>query len=209
MTNKERRDKGLVYIADAEVFEEMNACKRLLKDLNTLDPWESDKIAEAARRIIRKSEHLVLIPPFYCEYGTHIETGKNFFANYNCTILDVAKVQIGDNCMFGPNVSIYTAGHPLHPETRNSGYEYGKGVTIGDNVWLGGNAVIVPGVNIGNNVVVAAGSVVTKDVPDNMVVGGNPARIIREVTEADRRYSYKQEEIDEEAWEIITKSGGV
>lgn len=104
-----------------------------------------------------------------------------------------------------PNAAIYTAGHPIHPDTRNSGYEYGIEVIIGDNVWIGGNAVICPGVHIGNNVVIGAGSVVTKDIPDNVIVAGNPCRIIREITEADRRYYYKKRIIDEEAWHIISK----
>ncbi|MDN3449396.1 sugar O-acetyltransferase [Planococcus sp. APC 3906] len=118
-------------------------------------------------------------PPFYCDYGSNINVGENFFANYDCVILDVCNVIIGDNCMMAPKVSIYTATHPLEAAARNSGREFGKPVTIGDNVWLGGNAVIGPGITIGNNVVVAAGAVVVKDVPDNVVVGGNPARILK------------------------------
>lgn len=129
--------------------------------------------------------------------------GKNFFANYNCTILDVARVRIGDNCFMAPNVAIYTAGHPLHPDTRNSQYEYGKEVTIGDNVWLGGSVVITPGVHIGNNVVIGAGSVVTRDIPDNAIAVGNPCKVVRFLTDADRRKFFRQEEIDDEAWADI------
>lgn len=131
------------------------------------------------------------MPPFHCDYGKNIEVGENFFANYNCIILDVAKVTIGKNVMFAPNVSIYTAGHPIHPDSRNSGYEYGIPVTIGDNVWIGGSVVINPGVTIGNNVVIGSGSVVTKDIPDNVIAVGNPCRVIREITEEDRKYYYK------------------
>ena len=131
--------------------------------------------------------------------------GKNFFANYNCTILDVAKVTIGDNCLFAPNVSIYTAGHPVHPDTRNTMYEYGISVSIGDNVWVGGNVVICPGVHIGNNAVIGAGSVVTKDIPDNVIAAGNPCRVIREITEADRKLYFRDREFDEEAWEDVQK----
>ena len=148
-------------------------------------------------------KNIMVVPPFYCDYGSHIEVGENFFANYNCTILDVAPVKIGDNVLFGPNVSLYTAGHPLHPVSRNSAYEYGISITIGDNVWLGGNVVVTPGVHIGNNVVIGAGSVVTKDIPDNMVAAGNPCRIIREITEEDKKYYYKDREFDEEAWANI------
>ena len=115
---------------------------------------------------------------------------------HGLTILDVGKVTIGDNVMLAPNVSIYTAGHPVHPDSRNSGYEYGIPITIGNNVWIGGNAVILPGVTIGNNVVIGAGSVVTKDIPDNVIAAGNPCRILRKITEEDRKYYYKDREFD-------------
>ena len=129
----------------------------------------------------------MVVPPFYCDYGSHVEVGENFFANYNCTILDVAPVKIGDNVLFGPNVSLYTAGHPLHPVSRNSAYEYGISITIGDNVWLGGNVVVTPGVHIGNNVVIGAGSVVTKDIPAGYLAVGVPCRPLRPITEADSK----------------------
>ena len=132
----------------------------------------------------------------------NIEVGKNFFANYNCTILDVAKVTIGDNCQMAPNVAIYTAGHPVHPQTRNTAYEYGISVTIGDNVWIGGNTVICPGVHIGSNTVIGAGSVVTKDIPDWCIAAGNPCKVIRTITEEDKKLYYKDREFDEEAWNI-------
>lgn len=115
------------------------------------------------------------------DHCCHIYVGENFFANYDCTILDVCKVTIGDNCMIGPRVSIYTATHHLDAETRITGLEYGKPVTIGNNVWIGGNAVIAPGVTIGNNAVIAAGAVVVRNVPDNVVVGGNPAKVIKQL----------------------------
>lgn len=110
---------------------------------------------------------------------------------------------MGDNCQLAPNVAIYTAGHPVHPDTRNSGFEYGKEVIIGDNVWLGGNTVVCPGVHIGSNVVIGAGSVVTKDISDWCVAAGNPCRVIRKITEADRRKLFRDEDIDDEAWEMI------
>ena len=206
MTNAERRDREMVYIGDDKVFAEMAECKKKLKKLNTLERWEYEKINEAAKEVIPDSKDMFVIPPFYCEYGTHIKIGKKFFANYNCVMIDVAKIEIGDNCMFGPNVSIYTAGHPIHPDTRKSGYEYGKSVTIGDNVWIGGSVVIIPGVHIGDNAVIGAGSVVTSDIPDMVVAAGNPCRIIREITDEDRRYYYKREEIDGEAWKNISLS---
>ncbi len=118
-------------------------------------------------------------PAFRCDYGSNIFVGENFYANFDCVILDVCRVTIGDDCLLGPRVSIFTATHPVDPVLRRSGLEYGKPVRIGDNVWIGGNAVINPGVRLGNNVVVASGAVVVKDVPDNVVVGGNPARILK------------------------------
>ena len=206
MTNTERRDKEMVYVGDNQVFAEMAECKKKLKKLNALDRWEYEQINCTAKEVIPNSQNIFVIPPFYCEYGTHIKIGKNFFANYNCVMIDVAKIEIGDDCMFGPNVSIYTAGHPIHPVTRQCGYEYGKGVTIGNNVWIGGSVTIVPGAHIGNNVVIGAGSVVTTDIPDMVVAAGNPCRVIRQITDEDCRYYYKQNEIDDEAWKDITSN---
>lgn len=154
---------------------------------------------EQIKNILGKTgEEVFIEQPFRCDYGKNIEVGNNFFANYNCVILDVGRVVIGENVMFAPNVSIYTAGHPIHPESRNSGYEYGIEVTIGDNVWVGGSVVINPGVKIGNNVVIGSGSVVTKDIPDNVIAVGNPCRVIREITEEDRKYYFKDREFDVE-----------
>ena len=205
MDNKTRRDLEMVYISDEEVFEEQKKARILTQKLNTVDRSDFSAIAEIVKELFGKSENAFVNPPFYCDYGSHIEVGKNFFANYNCTILDVAKVIIGDNCQLAPNVSIYTAGHPVHPETRNSGYEYGIKVTIGDNVWIGGNTVICPGVHVGDNVVIGAGSVVTKDIPDMVIAAGNPCKVIRKITEDDRRTYFKKQIIDDEAWENICK----
>lgn len=194
----------MAYISDDSVMEEQKICRRILQRLNTADRSDFDKIGEIVKELLGKSEDAFINPPFYCDYGSHIEVGKNFFANYNCTIIDVAKVKIGDNCQFAPNVSIYTAGHPLHPVSRNSLYEYGISVTIGDNVWIGGNTVIMPGVHIGSNTVIGAGSVVTKDIPDWVVAVGNPCRVIKQITEEDKKYYYKDREFDPEAWEYIS-----
>ena len=197
MTQKERRDHELPYKADEGVLEEMKNTRLLLREFNTADPCDLEKQAEIAGRLIPHADGPIgLTQPFYCDYGTHIYIGKNFIANYNCTILDVGRVDIGDNVLFAPNVSIYTAGHPVHPETRNTGYEYGIPVKIGNNVWVGGNTVITPGVTIGDNVVIGAGSVVTKDIPANVVAAGNPCRVIRPVTEEDKKYYYKKREFD-------------
>lgn len=203
MTNKERRDAQMAYISDDSVMEEQKICRRKLQKLNFMDRSDFAGIEVAVKDLLGKSDGAFINPPFYCDYGTHIEAGKNFYANYNCTILDVAKVKIGDNCQMAPNVAIYTAGHPIHPMSRSSMYEYGKEVTIGDNVWIGGNVVVCPGVHIGDNVVIGAGSVVTKDIPDWSVAAGNPCRVLKKITDADKKKLFRDEEIDEEAWEDI------
>lgn len=197
----------MAYISDEEVMEEQKKCRRILQKLNFMDRSDFAGIAEVVRSLLGRSEGAFINPPFYCDYGTHIEVGKNFFANYNCTIIDVAKVTIGDYCQMAPNVAIYTAGHPVYPSTRDSLYEYGKAVTIGDHVWIGGNTVICPGVTIGNNVVIGAGSVVTRDIPDWTIAVGNPCRVQRVITEQDRKKLFKEEEIDEEAWQDIVRRG--
>ena len=205
MTNKERRDAQMAYISDESVFEEQKICRKKLQKLNFMDRSDFDGIGKAIQDLFGKSEGAFVNPPFFCDYGTNIEVGKNFFANYNCTIIDVAKVRIGDNCQFAPNVSIYTAGHPIHPVSRNSLYEYGKEVIIGDNVWIGGNTVICPGVHVGSNTVIGAGSVVTRDIPDWCVAAGNPCSVLRKITDDDMRKLFRDEEIDEEAWAEIVK----
>lgn len=200
MNNVERRDAQMPYISDESVMEEQKVCRRILQRLNTVDRSDFAEISKIVKELFGKSNGAFVNPPFYCDYGSHIEVGKNFFANYNCMIIDVAKVKIGDNCQMAPNVAIYTAGHPVHPASRNTAYEYGIEVTIGDNVWIGGNTVIVPGVHIGSNTVIGAGSVVTKDIPDWVVAAGNPCRVIRKITEEDRKFYFRDREFDAEAW---------
>ena len=203
MTNQKRRDAQMAYLSDQAVLEEQRVCRHILQKLNFMDRSDFDGIRSVVKELLGRSDGAFINPPFYCDYGKNIEAGKHLFVNYNCTILDVAKVKIGDNCLLAPNVAIYTAGHPVHPDTRASMYEYGKEVTIGDNVWIGGNAVICPGVHIGNNVVIGAGSVVTKDIPDWSIADGNPCKVIRLITEADRKKLFRDEDIDEEAWADI------
>ncbi|MBR2807056.1 MAG: sugar O-acetyltransferase [Oscillospiraceae bacterium] len=207
MTNTERRDREMAYITDADVLDEQKKCRRILQKLNFIDRSDFEGIAEIIAELLNAEEGVFINPPFYCDYGKHIYVGKNFFANYNCTIIDVAPVIFGDNCMLGPNVAVYTAGHPIHPDTRSSLYEYGKKVTFGDNVWIGGNAVICPGVHVGSNVVIGAGSVVTKDIPDWCVAAGNPCRVLQKITDKDRKKLFHDEEIDPEAWEEIVNRG--
>lgn len=198
MNQKERMLNELPYKAWMDGLEEErmeNALK--LYDYNSCRPDKKEEMTKMIKDILGKTgENVCFMQPFRCDYGKNIEVGENFFANYNAVILDVGKVTIGKNVMFAPNVSIYTAGHPLHPDSRNSGYEYGIPVTIGDNVWVGGSVVINPGVTIGNNVVIGSGSVVTKDIPDNMIAVGNPCRVIREITEEDRKYYFKDRVFD-------------
>lgn len=203
MNHRERRDLGMAYISDEAVMEEQKKCRKIIQRLNRVDCSDFDEISKIVKELLGKSEGAFINPPFFCDYGSHIEVGRNFFANYNCTIIDVAKVTIGDNCQMAPNVAVYTAGHPVHPVSRNSMYEYGVEVTIGDNVWIGGNTVILPGVHIGSNTVIGAGSVVTKDIPDWVIAGGNPCKVIRRITEEDKRFYYKNREFDAEAWEEI------
>lgn len=206
MTNQQRRQAQMAYITDKNIMEEQKICRQKLQKLNFVDRSDFDSISKIVKDLFGKSENAFVNPPFYCDYGKNIEVGKNFYANYNCTILDVAKVIIGDNCFMAPNVAIYTAGHPIHPVSRNSLYEYGKEIIIGNNVWLGGNTVICPGVHIGNNVVIGAGSVVTKNIPDWSFAAGNPCRVIRKITDNDKTKLFHEEKIDEEAWnDIVNK----
>ena len=206
MNNIDRRDKGLVYISDESVFEEQKIARRLTQKLNTVDRSDFEAIKKIVNELFGKSGSDTFInPPFYCDYGSHIEVGKNFFANYNCTMLDVGMIRIGDNVQIAPNVAIYTAGHPVHPATRNTSYEYGIDVTIGNNVWIGGNVVICPGVKIGDNAVIGAGSVVLRDIPAWTIAAGNPCRVIRKITEDDRNKYYAGREIDDEAWQDILR----
>ncbi len=198
MNQKERMLKGLPYKAWLDgLSEERMEAKLKIYEYNMYRPDKKEEMKTLIKSILGKTgQEIHIEQPFHCDYGTNIEVGENFYSNYNCIMLDVGKITIGKNVMFAPNVSIYTAGHPVHPDSRNSGYEYGMPVTIGDNVWIGGSVVINPGVTIGNNVVIGSGSVVTKDIPDNVIAVGNPCRIIREITEEDRKYYYKNLEFD-------------
>lgn len=205
MNQKERMLAGLPYKAWLDgLAQERLLCRAKTYQFNLLPPDQRERIPVLLKDLLGKTgDNIMIEPPFRCDYGWNIEVGENFFANYNLTVLDVGKVVIGDNAQIAPNVSIYTAGHPIHPDSRNSGYEYGIPITIGNNVWIGGNTVILPGVTIGDNAVVGAGSVVTKSIPNNMIAAGNPCRIIREITERDRRYYFRDRAFDQEAWAEI------
>lgn len=206
MDNKYRRDHEMAYYSDETVIAEQLKTKRIIREYNTVMPFEPDKGLECLEKAgIVHGKNVYMEPPFHCEYGEHIVLGENFYANTGCVMLDVARITIGKNVLFGPNVSIYTAGHPLHYESRNSGYEYGIPVIIGDNVWIGGSCVVLPGVKIGNNAVIGAGSVVTKDLPDNVIAAGNPCKVIREITDEDKRYYFKNRKFDDEVWKKINE----
>ena len=198
MNHKERMLAGLPYRAWLDgLDQERLENKKKIYAYNNLRPEDHEGRDALIKEILGKTGQKIFVEaPFRCDYGYNIEVGENFYANYNLVILDVGKVKIGDNAQIAPNVAIYTAGHPIHPDSRNSGYEYGIPITIGDNVWIGGNTCILPGVTIGSNVVIGAGSVVTKDLPDNVIAAGNPCRVIREITEADRDYYYKDRKFD-------------
>ena len=198
MNQKERMLNGLPYKAWMDNLDaERDACKEIIYEFNMLKPSERKRIPEILKKLFGKTGNNILVePPFHCDYGWNIETGENFYANYNLTILDVGKVTFGDNVLIAPNVSIYAAGHPIHFKSRNSGYEYGIPVTIGNNVWIGGSVVILPGVTIGDNVVIGAESVVTKDIPSNVIAAGNPCKVVREITDADREFYYKDRKFD-------------
>ncbi len=198
MNQKERMLAGLPYKAwlDGLAEERLENKKRVFR-FNNMEPDRFEEKIKLIKEIFGKTgENVFVEAPFHCDYGYNIEVGENFFANYNLTILDVGKVKIGANAQIAPNVSIYTAGHPVHPESRNTGYEYGIPITIGDNVWIGGSVTILPGVTIGNNVVIGAGSVVTRDLPDNVIAAGNPCRVIRTITEEDRDFYYRDRIFD-------------
>lgn len=198
MNQKERMLQSLPYKAWLDGLpEERAACKRKIYEFNQLHPDDCDRGFQLLRELLGKTgKQFWIEAPFHCDYGYNIEIGENFYSNYNLTILDVGKVTIGNHVMLAPNVSIYTAGHPVHPDSRASGYEYGIPITIGDNVWIGGNTVILPGVTIGNNVVIGAGSVVSKDIPHNVIAVGNPCRVLRTITEDDRKFYFKGRTFD-------------
>ncbi|MES2921885.1 MAG: sugar O-acetyltransferase [Verrucomicrobiota bacterium] len=182
---KEKMLAGELYRAFGEVLlNERLAARKHCRKFNALPEEQLDERRAVLTELLGTCHSDTYIESsFKCDYGYNIHLGENFYANFDLIILDVCKVTIGKNCMIGPRVSIFTAGHPLDAETRVSGLEFGSPVTIGDNVWIGGNVVINPGVRLGNNVVVASGAVVTRDFPDNVVIAGVPAKVIRNLAE--------------------------
>ena len=184
MDEKEKMLAGELY--DANYNEDLMKERLIAKDkcfeYNNIKPSKIEERTEIMKQILGKTGNQFLIEqPFICDYGYNIEVGENFYSNHNLVILDANKVKFGDNVFIAPNCGFYTAGHPLDYETRNKGLEYAKPIEVGNNVWIGGNVVVLPGVKIGDNVVIGAGSIVTKDIPSNSVAVGNPCKVIKEL----------------------------
>lgn len=193
MTEKEKMLAQKIYNAnfDRELLEERRNCKELCYDFNQLRPSEIEKQTKLMKKILGKTKgEFCIMAPFWCDYGYNIEIGENFFANHNCVILDGGKIKFGDNVFIAPNCGFHTAGHPVDFERRNQGLEYAYPITIGNDVWIGAGVHVMPGVTIGSNVVIGGGSIVTKDVPDNVVAVGNPCRVIRYITNEDKKRSF-------------------
>lgn len=200
MTEQEKMESGLLYDAAApELLVKLQTTRNKLFELNyRLRPSQTREREQLLREILGTApRHFNIVSPFLCDYGHNIHVGENFFANYNCVMLDEAPITIGDNVLIAPNVGLYTAGHPIDVERRNQWLEYAWPITIGNNVWICGGVTITPGVTIGDNSIIAAGSVVTGDIPANVIAGGNPCHVIRPVTEADRQRSYNWQEQQE------------
>ena len=182
MTEKDKMLAGEIYSAvDIQLLDELAAAREMIHDYNLLHPSENGKKLELLKGLLGyiADDAIIINQPFYCDYGKHICVGKRFFANFNFTVLDEARVTIGDDCFIGPNVSIYTACHSTDPVERNTRREWAKPVRIGDNVWIGGSVTILPGVTIGDNVTIGAGSIVTKNIPSNSIAVGNPCKVIK------------------------------
>ena len=189
MTEKEKQQAGELYNAnDRELFNERIKAQKLCAEYNAVECNDFQKRERILDRLVAlRGENTVIEPNFFCDYGYNIIIGDNFYANHNCVILDCAEVVFGNNVFIGPNCGFYTAHHPIHKDPRNELLEYARPITVGNDVWFGGNCVVVPGVTIGSNVVIGAGSVVTHDIPDNVVAVGNPCRVLRPITEEDKQ----------------------
>ncbi|MCI9215686.1 MAG: sugar O-acetyltransferase [Dorea sp.] len=195
---KEKMHSGEIYFPnDEELMEEQLGYINKLYDFNITRPTEMEKRGQLLKEMFAEiGEGCYVEPPLHSNFGGyHVHFGKNVYANFNLTLVDDTHIYVGDFTMFGPNVTIATAGHPICPELREKGLQYNMPVHIGKNCWIGANAVVLPGITIGDNVVIGAGSVVTKDIPSNVVAVGNPCRVLRQVSEHDREYYYKDKKI--------------
>lgn len=189
MTEKEKRDRGFLYNAnyDEEILNEINRCNDLCHEFNQIKPSDREAQSAVLKQIFFKmGKNVVVNTPFWCDYGYNTTVGDYFFANHNCQILDGGKVTFGDNVFIAPNCLFTTAEHAIDAEQRNEGLEVALPITVGNSVWFGAGVIVLGGVTIGDNTVIAAGSVVTKDIPSNVIAAGVPCRVIREITEADK-----------------------
>lgn len=199
MSMKERMHTGALYLpGDDEIMREQTLCLEKLYDFNATRPLEDEKRTKLLQEMFAEiGDGCYIEPPLHTNWGGHhVHFGKNVYANFNLTLVDDTHIYVGDYTMFGPNVTVATAGHPILPGLREQGYQYNAPVHIGKNCWIGAGVVIVPGVTIGDNVVVGAGSIVTKDLPDNVIAVGNPCKVLREVNEHDKKYYFKDKKID-------------
>lgn len=195
---KEKMHTGELYLpGDEEIMKEQTLCLEKLYDFNATRPTEYEKRTRLLKEMFAElGENCYIEPPLHSNFGGHhVHFGKNVYANFDLTLVDDTHIYVGDHTMFGPNVIVATAGHPILPELRKEGYQYNASVHIGKNCWIGAGAVILPGITIGDNVVVGAGSIVTKDLPDNVVAVGNPCRVLRKVNEHDKEYYFKDRKI--------------
>lgn len=206
MTQREKMHMGDLYNpGDPQIHKEQTACQEKLYDFNQTRPGELEKRTALLRDMFAEiGEGCYIEPPLHANFGGHfVHFGKWVYANYNLTLVDDTHIYVGDDTMFGPNVTIATAGHPICPELRQRGLQYNMPVRIGKNCWLGAGVIVLPGVTIGDNVVIGAGSVVTKDIPSGVVAVGNPCHVLREVNEHDRAYYFKDRPIPREFFEKI------
>ncbi len=201
MKDSEKMHNGMLYNpGDEEILREQTICQELLYDFNQTRPSQGEKRQELLKKMFAEiGENCYIEPPLHANFGgRHIHFGKNIYANYNLTVVDDTHVYVGDYTMFGPNVTIATAGHPIETDLRQKGYQYNIPVRIGKNCWIGAGVVLLPGVTVGDNTVIGAGSVVTRDIPANVVAVGNPCHILREIGEHDREYYFRDRKINYE-----------
>ena len=199
MTELEKMEKGLIYDPNVEEIAKIQRpYLEKLHEFNKLKPTDFEAKNKYMKEVFAScGDNCYIELPFHANFGgAHVHFGNNVYANFNLTLVDDGHIYVGDYVMFGPNVTIATANHPIDPELRLRPYQYNKDVHIGNNVWIGAGVVIVPGITIGDNSVIGAGSIVVKDIPSNVVAVGNPCKVIREISEHDKKYFYKNEEID-------------
>lgn len=209
MNLRDRIKNGLVFyehghkdpvnrLQEQQLQEERDFCKEIMYDYNNTRPRECEKRTEILKSILGScGENVFIETPLHMSYGKNVHVGDNFYANFNLVLVDDGEVFVGDKVMIGPNVTICTTGHPVYPLYREMVAHYSLPIHIGNNVWIGAHSVILPGVTIGDNTVIGAGSIVTRDIPDNVVAVGNPCRVLRKITERDKEYYFRDLKVDE------------